>query len=104
MLDWLAKRMWFAPALMLAYAASCLAVVICLNIGVPLWMETPLAVLLVPAQLAIFLVTPFLAALGLTTGEWWVGPTWVGLLIVVAFCTLLAWWVVWVAVRLSGRR
>jgi hypothetical protein len=104
MLDWLAKRIWFAPALVLAYAVFCLVVVTCLNIGVPLWLEAPLAALLMPAQLAIFLVAPLLGALGLMTGEWFSGPTWTGLLVAVAFYTFMAWWVIWVVTRLFGRR
>ena len=104
MLAWLAKRMWFAPALVVGYALFCLAVATALNIGVPLWLEAPLTALLMPAQLALFLVAPLLKAFGMTTGGWYRVPTPMGLLVAVAFYTFVAWWVTVVVVRLFGRR
>ena len=102
-MEWLARRMWFAPVLVVAYALFCLAVATCLNIGVPLWLEVPLTALLMPAQLAIFVVSPLLSAFGLMTAGWYKLPTPTGVLLAVAFYTFMAWWLVLVAVRLFGR-
>lgn len=104
MLDWFARRMWFAPALVLAYAVFSLVLVVCLNIGVPVWLEVPLAALLLPAQVAIFLVAPLLSALGLMTGEWFRGPTPIGVLVAVTIYTALAWCLSRMAAWLFRRR
>lgn len=104
MLDWLVARFWRLPALVAGYFCSTAALVASFNLGLPAWLEIPLSVVVAPAAFAILVVTPVLRELGLTSGEWYVLPSLLGFVLVVAFYALIAWGVGWMATRFFGRR
>lgn len=66
---------WGVTALGAAYFALLPVIFMAINAGLPMWLERSLLVLGAPGILLVTLWTPLLRKIGLSQGEWIVGPS-----------------------------
>jgi hypothetical protein len=80
---------WGVTALSAVYFALLPALFMAINTGLPMWLERSLLVVGAPGILLMTLWTPLLRKIGLSQGEWIVGPSPIAYALLALLHTLL---------------
>lgn len=80
-----------SAALTAAYFVFSLGVLAAFNLGLPIWLEHALSIVIAPAIVLLVAWNPVLRPLGMVSGEWVVGPNAWGCVLLIGAYSALAY-------------
>ena len=92
-----------AAAATVGYMLASVGLIWTLNLGIPHFIEQFFSLLAAPALLIMLIWVPLLRKLGMTSGELYVGPNFIGLVLLLIFYGGVAYGVTWCICRLLRR-